>query len=149
MSYVSILVILEIQSDLKNEQNRIRENTMFQSLLSWKYNQILSPFIDDDDDRAFQSLLSWKYNQIQTIDQTNELKKERFNPCYLGNTIRSLRQVRRSMQKSCFNPCYLGNTIRSNARCCVRVVAIGVSILVILEIQSDHHHPYLRQSSRL
>ena len=85
----------------------------------------------------FQSLLSWKYNQILLKTKVDITYLLSFNPCYLGNTIRSLRQVRCSIQKSCFNPCYLGNTIRSFFALFIYIIVTIVSILVILEIQSD------------
>ena len=89
---VSILVILEIQSDLFSDKiAKISCNTSFQSLLSWKYNQIESK----SDQR-----LNWY---------------TRFNPCYLGNTIRSKpRFIFIFFIILSFNPCYLGNTIRSS-----------------------------------
>ena len=86
----------------------------------------------------FQSLLSWKYNQIMTTTPSNIYMPYCFNPCYLGNTIRSslsfsvetmlklvsilvILEIQSDLtfpqapfhKVSSFNPCYLGNTIRS------------------------------------
>jgi len=62
---VSILVILEIQSDLEDIEEIVQSApVMFQSLLSWKYNQIYIDFSTTLKAVLFQSLLSWKYNQI-------------------------------------------------------------------------------------
>ena len=63
---VSILVILEIQSDRNDDLNNPRNWMLFQSLLSWKYNQIMTPIV------YLLNFFAWS-----------------FNPCYLGNTIRS------------------------------------------------------------
>ena len=161
---VSILVILEIQSDLfMNENNNMihllsfnpcylgntirshkeylieGEDFLFQSLLSWKYNQILAicTWTFFPGNSVFQSLLSWKYNQICPLNHhtrspgvvsilvileiqsdLNELGTTlllflSFNPCYLGNTIRSVYLETFQTFRASFNPCYLGNTIRS------------------------------------
>ena len=112
--FVSILVILEIQSDLRaflsisscflrfnpcylgntirseGKDGDIDKLLEFQSLLSWKYNQICKLIMELTGLMVFQSLLSWKYNQIKTRSETKTRSE-------------------------------------------------GVSILVILEIQSDHH----------
>ena len=111
----------------------------FQSLLSWKYNQIILFFpFSILWQILFQSLLSWKYNQIHAF-VLKKIFPYRFNPCYLGNTIRSCcthscnktlsfafqsllswkyNQIAFDAQvfdlrPNSFNPCYLGNTIRS------------------------------------
>ena len=137
--YVSILVILEIQSDQKQCQ-------------AWDYSC-----------KKFQSLLSWKYNQIHVSAGVDwaEIAKS-FNPCYLGNTIRSPLPMPPHPCDGCFNPCYLGNTIRSKqfkknskkeskfqsllswkynqilfGQHRLKNIQKQVSILVILEIQSD------------
>ena len=160
---VSILVILEIQSDRETLNELMLFEVEFQSLLSWKYNQIKP--LDGDSFRKkilFQSLLSWKYNQIVNFIRRKELIFLSFNPCYLGNTIRSLFKFSRLRTQStfqsllswkynqissllvsvfclvyCFNPCYLGNTIRSQESPNGNINDKLVSILVILEIQSD------------
>ena len=189
---VSILVILEIQSDLDtinksatvpnsfnpcylgntirslfNSHFEISLNRMFQSLLSWKYNQICILLCNHFSFRPpkfqsllswkynqiwvnvsallvslvlFQSLLSWKYNQIALYMLFFQKLIICFNPCYLGNTIRSVnRKTKKVNRIKGFNPCYLGNTIRSAMGHCWSCIIGGVSILVILEIQSDRH----------
>ena len=124
---VSILVILEIQSDqvfMKHPEvrgwgfnpcylgNTIRSGLFFffgysiikfQSLLSWKYNQIfyLSSFVWQIKVK-FQSLLSWKYNQICIFEMRIFEYHLSFNPCYLGNTIRSPKNKEQKKTTSMF-----------------------------------------------
>ena len=102
---------------------------LFQSLLSWKYNQITN--ISDPEEAAalmFQSLLSWKYNQIMPHLRVVVVGFHSFNPCYLGNTIRSLHVIEKIASKIRirFNPCYLGNTIRSQS--CLYNGSTGLSM---------------------
>ena len=137
----------QFQSLLSWKYNQIKtncsyiflESLLFQSLLSWKYNQIVWAPAQHRHCCLFQSLLSWKYNQIFGVHPFfSAFCFPGFNPCYLGNTIRSFSRMWSAGGEGSFNPCYLGNTIRSPP-CPKAWSFLGnvVSILVILEIQSD------------
>ena len=136
---VSILVILEIQSDLEKRPGVFFMRSMFQSLLSWKYNQIIiTPTTAPNSSISFNPC--YLGNTIRSSYWLHGHQWEKqggFNPCYLGNTIRSNLLIIFQSDNSSFNPCYLGNTIRSLASIEEFIFEDLVSILVILEIQSD------------
>ena len=159
---VSILVILEIQSDQvevaalrlaklgfnpcylgntirsTNKQYQRWWYVKFQSLLSWKYNQIVP---ESSIEKCLDSVSILVILEIQSDPNMKEYTVMRiicFNPCYLGNTIRSVWPVKPAVTDYfSFNPCYLGNTIRSWSANLPHWWKKAVSILVILEIQSD------------
>ena len=86
--------------------------TKFQSLLSWKYNQIRRSDGLLSTDAAFQSLLSWKYNQIARNFATNQ-----FDLLFQSLLSWKYNQISDFL--------------------CFYTSRFFVSILVILEIQSD------------
>ena len=85
----------------------------------------------------FQSLLSWKYNQIGFIFKALVQYLVCFNPCYLGNTIRSLisRILEDKVEEFQSLLSWKYNQITFFTSGDDR--SWSVSILVILEIQSD------------
>ena len=138
--YVSILVILEIQSDLYSENSSFPLITCFNPCYLGNTIRSKAILVLDFKTIKFQSLLSWKYNQINLKNETPNPSYSSFNPCYLGNTIRSFNPAEspcnivwfqsllswkynqillvaaiRHPHGLCFNPCYLGNTIRSKS----------------------------------
>jgi len=122
---------LEIQSDLgetvKNETNEIKSfNPCYLG------NTIRSEYSGNiwAEYALFQSLLSWKYNQIHELGGSKMEGVVGFNPCYLGNTIRSDSSFSGSRASQSFNPCYLGNTIRSEYRYLVKDFSVKFQSLL-------------------